>query len=43
MKKLFFLSLAIVLSLTSSAQLEGWNASVGATVNAPIAKNLNWD
>ncbi len=43
MKKLFFLSLAIVLSLTSSAQLKGWNASVGATVNAPIAKNLNWD
>ena len=43
MKKLFFLSLAIVLSLTSSAQLKGWNVSVGATVNAPIAKNLNWD
>ena len=43
MKNLLFLSLAIVLSLTSSAQLKGWNTSVGATVNVPIAKNLNWN
>lgn len=43
MKNLFFLTLAIVVSLTSSAQLKGWNASVGATVNAPLAKNLDWN
>ena len=43
MKNLFFLSLAIIVTLTSSAQFKGWETSVGATVNASIAKNLNWN
>lgn len=43
MKNLFLLSFAIIVSLTSSAQLKGWNVSAGANVNAPIAKNVNWD
>jgi hypothetical protein len=43
MKNLFLLFLAVTFTLTSSAQLKGWNVSTGATVFAPIAKNVNWN
>ena len=43
MKNLFLLFLAVVFSLTSSAQFKNWNTRVGATVYAPIDKNINWD
>lgn len=43
MKNLFLLFLVISYSLSSFAQLKGWDKVVGATLYAPIAKNISWD
>ena len=46
MKKKFLLFFAIVCSLVSVAQdhkKEGWDISVGATLNTPLAGNVDWD
>lgn len=46
MKKQFLLFFAIVCSLVTFAQKhdkKGWDISVGATVNAPLAGNVGWD
>ena len=46
MKKQFLLFFALVCSLVTFAQKhdkKGWDISVGATVNAPFAKNVGWD
>lgn len=43
MKNLFLLFLAITFSLSSFAQLKGWDLVVGATGYAPIAKNVTWN
>ena len=47
MRKQFLLFFALVCSLTTFAQKhhdnKGWDISVGATVGAPLAKNVGWD
>jgi len=44
MKKQFLLFFALVCSLVTFAQeKKGWDISVGATVNAPLAGNVGWD
>ncbi len=42
MRNLFLLFLAVTFASTTFAQ-KGWDISAGATVFAPIAKNVNWD
>jgi hypothetical protein len=42
MRNLFLLFFAVVFATTSFAQ-KGWDISAGATVFAPIAKNVNWN
>ena len=44
MKKHILLFFAIVCSLVTFAQKqkEGWDISVGASVNAPLAGNVDW-
>ncbi len=45
MKKHILLFFAIVCSLVTVAQKQkgGWDISVGANVNAPLAGNVDWD
>lgn len=43
MKNLFLLFLVISYSLSSFAQFKGWDKAVGATLYAPITKNISWD
>jgi hypothetical protein len=42
MRNLFLLFLGVTFASTTFAQ-KGWDISAGATVFAPIAKNVNWD
>ena len=42
MRNLFLLFLAVTFASTTFAQ-KGWDISTGATVFAPIAKNINWN
>ena len=44
MKKQFLLFFALIGSLIVGAQTKtGWDIQVGATVAAPMAKNIGWD